>query len=250
MSRHVVHHKIPAMIIDPIALFREGLRRILQESNFHPVWCSDRPPVGPLRGLADQVCSLLIIGTEIEEAIVQIAEVKRNYPISRVVLLLDPLSQHQFAAALRCGVDTFLPRGSSCEVLIGTLKLALDGVTIVPSNLLGTLLENRHVPAVVAHTVVPESGYGGSVSIMLPQRAYGLSARELSVVHRLRDGLSNKEIARALGITEATVKVHVKAILRKAQVRNRTQVAMWAARLGQVQLIAPPPPVNADVSAA
>ena len=48
----------------------------------------------------------------------------------------------------------------------------------------------------------------------------------------LREGQPNKEIARGLGITEATVKVHVKAILRKARVRNRTQVALWAAELG------------------
>jgi two-component system nitrate/nitrite response regulator NarL len=240
MSRHVVQHKIPTMIIDPIALFREGLSRILQEADFHPVWCSDRPPPGQLRALAGQVPFLLIIGTEIEQAIVQIAEVKQLYPISRVVLLLDPVAPHQFAAALRCGVDTILPRSSSCEALIGTLKLVLDGITIMPSNLLDTLLEPPHVPAMVAHTMVPEAGYGGSVFSMLPQRASGLSARELSVLHRLRDGLSNKEIARSLGITEATVKVHVKAILRKAHVRNRTQVAMWASKLGlgQVPLIA------------
>jgi two-component system nitrate/nitrite response regulator NarL len=231
------------MIIDPVALFREGMSRILQEADFHPVWCSNRPPVGQLRALAGQVPSLLIIGTEIEEAIVQIAEVKRLYPISRVLLLLDPMAPHQFAAVLRCGVDTILPRGSSCEMLIRTLKLVLDGVAVIPSNLLNTLLEARQMPAVIAHITVPESGYGGSVSSMLPQRACGLSARELSVLHRLRDGLSNKEIARALGITDATVKVHVKAILRKAQVRNRTQAAMWASKLelesGQVPLITP-----------
>jgi two-component system, NarL family, nitrate/nitrite response regulator NarL len=241
MSRHVVHHKIPAMIIDPIELFREGLRRILQEANFDPVWCSDHPPVGPLRGLSGQVSLHLIIGTEIEEAIVQIAEVRRIYPISRVVLLLDPVSHFQFAAAIRCGIATVLSRSSSCEALVGTLKLILDGITVMPSNLLDTLLEPLHFPGVVAHAMVPESSYGGSVSSMLTQRASGLSARELSVLHRLRDGLSNKEIARVLGITEATVKVHVKAILRKAQVRNRTQVAMWASKLGlgQVPLIAP-----------
>src|ERR1700739_589508 len=109
MSRHVMHHKIPAMIIDPMALFREGLSRILQEADFHPVWCSDRPPVGQLRGLPGQVPSLLIIGTEIEEAILQISEVKSTYPISCVVLLLPPMSPHQFAAAISCGVDTMLP---------------------------------------------------------------------------------------------------------------------------------------------
>ena len=62
-----MHHKIPAMIIDPVALFREGVSRTLQEADFHPVWCSDRPPVGPLRALAGQVSSLLIIGTEIDD---------------------------------------------------------------------------------------------------------------------------------------------------------------------------------------
>jgi two-component system, NarL family, nitrate/nitrite response regulator NarL len=238
-----VHHKNPAMIIDPVALFREGLSRILQEAEFHPVWCSDRPPVRQLRTLAGQVSSLLIIGTEIDEALVQIAEVKRVHPISRVVLLLDPGSQLQLAAAIRCGVTTILPRSSSCEMLILTLKLVLDGITVIPSNLLNTLLERRQMPAVVAHITAPKIAQGGSVFEILPQRASGLSARELGVTHRLREGLSNKEIARALGITEATVKVHVKAILRKAQVRNRTQVAMWASKLGlgsgQVPLITP-----------
>jgi two-component system nitrate/nitrite response regulator NarL len=199
-----VHHNTPTLIIDPVMLFREGLRRILYEANFQPVWCSDRPPVGPLPALPEQVSALLIIGTEIEEAIVQIAEVKRLYPFCRVVLLLEPPARHQLAAALRCGV--------------------------------------HDVPAHAPHSFPPESAYAGAVpSMLLPQRAVGLSAREISVLHRLRDGLSNKEIARGLGITEATVKVHVKAILRKAQVRNRTQVAMWAAKLGldHAPLVAP-----------
>jgi two-component system nitrate/nitrite response regulator NarL len=58
------------------------------------------------------------------------------------------------------------------------------------------------------------------------------------VLEQLLNGLQNKEIARRLGITEATVKVHVKAILRKARVRNRTQVAMWASRLNVVSAAA------------
>ena len=104
-----MHHKIPAMIIDPIALFREGLSRILQEANFNPVWCSDRPPVGQLRALSGQVSFLLIIGTEIEEAIVQIAEVKRIYPISRVVLTAGSC----VAASVRSG-DSLRCRRQFC----------------------------------------------------------------------------------------------------------------------------------------
>jgi DNA-binding CsgD family transcriptional regulator len=56
----------------------------------------------------------------------------------------------------------------------------------------------------------------------------GLSRRETSILRLLMQGTSNKVIARQLTITEATVKVHIKAILRKLRLHNRTQAAMWA----------------------
>jgi len=60
-----------------------------------------------------------------------------------------------------------------------------------------------------------------------PKR-YGLSSREVQILTYLMDGASNKVIARKLDVAEATVKVHVKAILRKLGAANRTQAAMWA----------------------
>jgi two-component system nitrate/nitrite response regulator NarL len=220
---HVMHHNIPTMIIDPEMLFREGLRRILYEADFQPVWCSDRPPVGPLPNLSDQVSPLLIIGTEIEEAIVQIAQVKRHYPSSRVVLLLEPASRQQLLVALHCGTDALVGRRSSCEALIGTLKLVLDGAAVFPSVWVDALLEGWDAPAAIHHTVAPEIHYVGSAPGLIPRQAVGLSARERSVLQQLRDGLFNKGIARELGIGETTVTVHVNAILRKAQLRNRTR---------------------------
>ena len=58
--------------------------------------------------------------------------------------------------------------------------------------------------------------------------ARSLSSKEESILNWLTRGASNKMIARELDIAEATVKVHVKAILRKTRVQNRTQAAMWA----------------------
>jgi len=55
-----------------------------------------------------------------------------------------------------------------------------------------------------------------------------LSDRETQILRLLTTGASNKLIARELGLAEATVKVHIKAILRKARAENRTQAAMWA----------------------
>jgi two-component system nitrate/nitrite response regulator NarL len=225
----------PTLIIDPIILFREGLRRILYEAGFQPVWCSDSAPIGPIPALSDEVTPLLILGSPVEEAIVQVAAVKRIYPSCRLVLLLDEMSRNEFAAAFRCGLNTFVLRRTSCEALIGTLKLVLGGSTVLPSNLLDAFLEDREEPVAIRSIVPPEISCGEPASIALPL-AHGLSARELAVLRWLRDGLPNKEIARRLGITEATVKVHVKALLRKARVKNRTQVAMWATRLEPKQV--------------
>ena len=62
-----------------------------------------------------------------------------------------------------------------------------------------------------------------------------LSQRELDIIRRLADGHSNKTIAKELSITEATVKVHLKTVLRKMGVANRTQVAIWAVQHGVVK---------------
>jgi len=60
-------------------------------------------------------------------------------------------------------------------------------------------------------------------------RSHSLSSRECEILRCLMEGAPNKLIARQFGLTEATVKVHVKAILRKTGMKNRTQAAMWAA---------------------
>src|SRR5215470_1781111 len=90
-----VETQTPTIIIEPNMLFREGLKRIVIEAGFRPVWCSDRHPTTPFFEVAAGVGPLLIIGTEIADAFTHIREVKRIYPSCSVVLLLDPASQEQ-----------------------------------------------------------------------------------------------------------------------------------------------------------
>ena len=59
-----------------------------------------------------------------------------------------------------------------------------------------------------------------------------MSERELTVVQHLANGLSNKEIARLLGIVDGTVKIHVRNVQRKLKLKNRTQIAVWAVGVG------------------
>jgi len=218
------------MIVDPSILFREGLRRILTEAGFNTIWCSDLAPSAPIAGLADEISPLLIVGSEIAEASAQVSSVKRIYPYSKAIIIADAVTQHEFISALRYGAQTLILKHSSCDALIATLRLVADGVAAFPKGLIEALiLETAGNQVRVSAPRHIDQAALAVAPVQLEPRA-NLSNRESEVLNQLLLGRTNKEIARALVITEATVKVHVKAIFRKARVRSRTQVVIWASR--------------------
>ncbi len=117
--------------------------------------------------------------------------------------------------SVRLGARGYILKSSSTAVLEHAISLALTGETFLPlprSVLAGGVAEE-------------EAGSGG-------QLLDRLTGRQRDVFHLLLAGQSNKEIARDLGVLEGTVKVHVRAIMQKLGVRNRTQVAVAAVRSG------------------
>jgi len=220
----------PIVIVDTCTLFREGLRRILTDAGFHAVWCSDLPPSSPISGLSDRTSPLLIVGSEIGEACLQVSSMKRIYPDTKAVILADSVTQHQFIAALRCGAETLVLKHSSCDALIATLRLVADGVALFPTAMIETLISETAPTPLLGSTAQEIDRAVLAVRSDLRAARANLSTRESDVLNQLLLGLSNKEIARGLAITEATVKVHVKAIFRKAGVRSRTQIVMWASQ--------------------
>ena len=114
-------------------------------------------------------------------------------------------------AASSAGAVGFLPKSESAEVLQQAIRLVRGGGTYLPSQALADL---RH---------------GGP-----PKRpdTAGLTPRQLEVLKSLMRGQPNKLIARELGLTEGTVKIHIAAILRVLQARNRTEAVVVARDLG------------------
>jgi two-component system nitrate/nitrite response regulator NarL len=115
------------------------------------------------------------------------------------------------------GANGYLFVGSTFEYLIKSLELVMLGETILPAAILPLILDQRDTAIAVK---APES--------LAPQ----LSPRERLILRYLVKGHANKIIASENRIAESTVKVHVKAILRKIGVGNRTQAAMWAINNG------------------
>jgi two-component system, NarL family, nitrate/nitrite response regulator NarL len=139
---------------------------------------------------------------------------KERFPATRIVVLADRFDLSFVRQGRDAGVNGFCLIGSSREVLITSLELVRLGELVLPPALVGALLDE-----------VP------STPDLKPAdpRLSSISAREAAILTCLMEGASNKVIARKLGLAEETVKAHLKAILRKIGVANRTQAALWAA---------------------
>ena len=138
-------------------------------------------------------------------------------PKGYIVLLAQAMETDQLALSFAAGADGYLLEEISPEALLESLNLVMLGEKVFPSRLAALMC-------------------GDSWSLKASPKAAAshvpLSGRELEIVQRLTDGLPNKIIASELSITEATVKVHLKTILKKIGAQNRTQAAIWAVQRG------------------
>jgi DNA-binding NarL/FixJ family response regulator len=201
------------------AFLRAGLTRILQTAHYNATPVKSLSNSGIPESLLQGSSVFLIVDAsdDFEGAVDQIESFKRRYPDSRVAVLVGPhqLQIEQMLLALRSGANAYLTNFATPEAFINSLELVMLGEAILPMTVLADLINQQrgHVD------------HGGSC----PPH---LSGREMEIVRCLIQGNPNKVIARKLQIADATVKVHVKAILRKMGVANRTQVAIWAMRNG------------------
>ena len=139
-----------------------------------------------------------------------IRRLRKSFPNQTIVVASGEQEPAIIRSVLSTGVAGFLPKAETPELLMQAIRLILAGGTFVPSSALTDNLANT------------------------PQRANanGLTARQLDVLQLLMRGEPNKVIARQLGLTEGTVKIHIAAILRALQTRNRTEAVVVAKALG------------------
>ncbi len=134
---------------------------------------------------------------------------------ARVVMLTVSDNADDLIAAIRSGADGYLLKDMEPEELLARIKDALFGRMVISDSLNGLLAQALREETVAA---------GRSLS--------GLTERERAILACLAGGMSNKLIARELNITEGTVKVHVKNLLKKLNFRSRVEAAVWAVEQG------------------
>ena len=224
------HRLLPVVIAGKSILLREGLARILRTAHFR-ILASVSSTVDLHHAILKPHPSLFLIvhsGEAFDTALEQIEACKNRHPNGRIAVMVDHYRVDDLISAFRAGANGYFVNVVSCDRFVKSLELMMLGETIFPPAFLSFLLNPDLQPVEAAAN---ERASDQSGSTILPaaddQTTPLLSPREKLILTCLIDGDSNKYIARKLEITEATVKVHVKAILRKIRVQNRTQAAIW-----------------------
>ena len=211
---------ILTLLLDSDNLLREGLKRLMDGSEFK-VFAEASSLDEARRTLAQEPGARLVLVDPCsgpDEDFSGISKLREGNSNIKIIVLTSELSASCLARALEAGADGYLLKDLSSESLIQSLKLVIMGEKVFPSRLAGML-------ATASMSFVREENH------RVPAET-GLSPREIQVLSCLVDGHSNKVIGRDLGITDATVKVHLKASLRKIGAINRTQAAIWALKHG------------------
>lgn len=204
-TRHTV------LIIDDHALFRRGMVQLIDmDTDFRVIGEAASGPAG--LEMAERLKPDLILldlnmpGMNGIDTLTQLRE--RNVEARLIVLTVSD-NQRDVVTALRAGAHGYLLKDMEPEDLWENLKRAMKGVSVLSEAITGTLIQavatNQHVPTVETD----------------------LTARESEVLNFIAEGMCNKTIARELGISVGTVKVHVKHVLHKLNLHSRLEAVVW-----------------------
>jgi len=239
-------------MLESCRLFREGTRILLDSFAFNVVGVGES--LTDISKLPDGGTSLLFIvgtieGATASDAIMAILDVN---PRARIVVLADSYDAEAADTAVTLGAKGYLHKGLSADNFIKALQLVADECSVVSGSTAGSRNIATEADVRVEATSPPAAGAPIATALddgfalqadvgAAPQHPHvplapvtfgdgrgGLSPRQKAILKLVTAGASNKEIARNLDISEGTVKVHIKAILRRIAVKNRTQAAIWA----------------------
>lgn len=226
--------------VDDHALIRDGLKAILMSLEEGPSVLEAADGEGLRQRLAEHPdTDLILLDVQLPDCdgLDLLEEVTRTHASIPVIVLSAEHDPETITRALQIGAAGFVPKTSINKVLISALRLVLAGGIYVPPE---AVLQ----PRPIEHRMTAPTHHRGAASNDKPQhgqesRAFGqrdvlgaLTDRQWDVFRLLLEGLSNKQICRELDLAEATVKVHVRAILRELGARSRAEAIVVAGRLG------------------
>jgi two-component system nitrate/nitrite response regulator NarL len=212
------------LLIDAHELSREGLKLLLHGDSYDIVGAMrslDEASAAIAEGLRPDLVLFVLGRLGESESAPSLQQIRAGFAAFKFVIITAEASPSLSAFCREAGVNGCLTGDMSTNALTQSLRLIMLGQDIFPAP--GGVLPmqaTRHAPRAFAQAAIS------------PGPSRNLSGREDEILCKLLLGHSNKMIARELAISEATVKVHLKGLLRKLKASNRTQAAIWAIENG------------------
>lgn len=212
MTDTTQHH---VLVVDDHPLFRKGVVQLLQ---LEPSFIVDGE-AGTYEEAIEKFeqfhpgLVLLDLNMKGTNGIEILSAIKSRDPSTRVIMLTVSDNPTDLVQAIRSGVDGYLLKDQDPDEILSKIKMAVEGKTVLSPQLMSAL----------------------SASLKQDDNAFAkrelkeLTNREIAVLQCIAKGMSNKAIARELDISDGTVKVHVKHVLRKLSFRSRVEAAVWMA---------------------
>ena len=202
------------LVVDDHALFRDGMVSLLRAAGMQVVGEAQNgsEAVSEAMRLKPDVI-LMDIDMPVMNGIDATRQITSSMPEMRVVMLTVSQEDHKLVDALRAGAKGYLLKSLSSDEFIKLLRGLEKGEPPIPSSVTARLM----------NYVAQQSGPS-------EMRNENLTERELELLGHLGLGLPNKVIAERLGVSENTVKYHIKNILQKLNFNNRAEAAAYAVR--------------------
>ena len=207
------------LLIDDHALFRAGLKDLLTRRGIEVVAAVANGKEG-IALVKDHHPDIVLLDMRMPDmdGHAVLAQLKKLYPKQRVAMLTTSAEEKDLIDSLRKGVQGYLLKDMEPDDLVVALRDIIAGKTVVAPQL-------SHVLARALR--------GDSMEEEVEDDPFAeLTPREYEILGLLAEGQSNKVIARNLGIADGTVKLHVKAILRKLNISSRITAAVMAVEYG------------------
>lgn len=211
----MIEHKPPytVLVIDDHPLFRKGAEQLIKldpEFSLIGEATNGKDGIDMYPQLQPDLV-LLDLNMQDINGISVLKKLKQNQHKAIIIILTVSDSGYDIVAALQNGADGYLLKDMEPEEILVKLHHAIEGQTVidesVSAQLASALRNENRVP---------------------PVDQVDFTNREAQIVLLIAEGNSNKAIARELGISDGTVKVHVKNVLRKVNLSTRLEIAVWA----------------------
>ncbi len=223
--------RVRIMIVDDQPLVREGLRSILAaEPSFEVVveLSSGRQAVEQITDYQPDIV-LMDINMPEMDGLAATRQLKQIYPQCEVLMLTSYDGQHYLRQALLTGASGYILKTTDRASLLAAVKTVANGGSLINPQMLRTMIQematNQPIQPDPNQAAIEVSAVGANQLLLA-----NLTRREKEVLTLIGQGHSNATIAQTLSISPDTVKSHVRAILEKLGVRDRTQAAVFAVR--------------------